>query len=204
VDQPLRRPRSKVTPITLGLALLAGGVASAFLPAISLTQVTAVVLGVIGLGLVVGSVLHGGRGLIMAAVPLVLATWVLHAVPVTDSGAGERRWSAATPAALQESYPLTAGSAHLDLTDLVVPAGTEARTSVAVSLGEARVFLPRDLDVEVVCTAGVGNVQCLGQQESGVQPRIETSDEGSDGSGGGLLVLDVRAGTGHVEVARGG
>lgn len=203
-DPPQRRPRSKVTPVTLGLALLVGGIASAFMPAISLAQVAAVVLGVIGLGLVVGSVFHGGRGLIVAAVPLALATWVLHATPVTDTGAGERRWSAATPAGLQESYPLAAGSAHLDLTDLVVPAGTEARTSVAVSLGEARVFLPPGLDVEVVAAAGVGNVQCLGQQDAGIRPRIETSDAGSDGSGGGLLVLDVRAGTGAVEVVRGG
>jgi phage shock protein PspC (stress-responsive transcriptional regulator) len=195
--------RSKVTPITLGLALLAAGVAAA-VPAISPAQVAAVALGVIGLGLVTGSLLHGGRGLIAVAVPLALATWLLHAVPFTDAGAGERRWNTATPTQLQDRYAHAVGSGHLDLTDLVVPDGRTASTTVAVSLGETKVFLPPDLDVEVVCRVATGDVTCLGERSSGFSARAEVADDGADGPGGGRLVLDVHSGIGNVEVTRRG
>ena len=201
---PPARPRSKVTPITLGLALLTAGVAAAFLPAISPAQVAAVALGVIGLGLVTGSLLHGGRGLIAVAVPLALITWLLHAVPFTDAGAGERRWSAATPAQLQDRYALTMGSGHLDLTDLVVPDGRTASTTVAVSLGETKVFLPPDLDVDVVCRVATGDLSCLGERGSGFSALAEVADDGADEHGGGRLVLDVHSGMGNVEVTRRG
>ncbi|MDQ3989063.1 MAG: PspC domain-containing protein [Actinomycetota bacterium] len=204
VPPPPPRPRSKVTPITLGLALLAAGVAAAFLPAISPAQVAAVALGVIGLGLVTGSVLRGGRGLIAVAVPLALVTWLLHSVPLTDAGAGERRWSATTPTQLQDRYAHTAGSGHLDLTDLVVPDGRTVSTTVAVSLGEAKVFLPPDLDVEVACRVATGEVSCLSERSSGFSAQAEVDDAGADGPGGGRLVLDVRTGIGNVEVTRRG
>jgi len=204
VPPPPPRPRSKVTLITLGLALLGAGVAAAFLPTISPAQVAAVALGVIGLGLVTGSLLHGGRGLIAVAVPLALVTWLLHAVPFTDAGAGERRWSATTTTQLQDRYAHTVGSGHLDLTDLVVSDGRTASTTVAVSLGEAKVFLPPDLDVEVVCRVAAGDLRCLDERNSGSSARAEVADDGADGPGGGRLVLDVHAGIGNVEVTRRG
>ncbi|MGH4017805.1 MAG: PspC domain-containing protein [Pseudonocardiaceae bacterium] len=199
-----RGPRSKVTPVTLGFALLAGGIASAFLPAITPAQIAGVVLGVIGLGLVVGSLLRGGRGLIVVAIPLALAAWVLQAAAVPNLSAGEQRWNAATPAQLQPRYDLGAGSGHLDLTDLTTPDGRTLRTSVAVSLGEAKVFLPPDVDVQLHCAAQVGDVNCLGRTASGIgTARVDLVDEGRDGPGGGRIVLDVRAGTGNVAVSRG-
>ncbi|MGH3994838.1 MAG: PspC domain-containing protein, partial [Pseudonocardiaceae bacterium] len=72
---PARGPRSKVTPITLGLALLTGGIASALWPALLAAQIAALLLGVVGLGLIAGSLLRSGRGLILVAVPLALLTW---------------------------------------------------------------------------------------------------------------------------------
>jgi phage shock protein PspC (stress-responsive transcriptional regulator) len=204
VPAPPPRSRSKVTSITLGLALLAAGVTAAFLPASSPAQVAAVALGVIGLGLVTGSMLHRGRGLIAVAVPLAMATWLLHAMPFTDASAGERRWSAATPVQLQDRYALSVGSGHLDLTDLVVPDGRTASTAVAVSLGETKVFLPPDLNVDVVCRVGTGDLTCLGKRSSGFSARAEVADDGADGPGGGRLVLDVHSGIGNVEVTRRG
>ncbi len=198
------RPRSKVTSITLGVALLAAGAAAAFLPAISPAQVAAVALGVIGLGLVTGSLLHRGRGLIAVAVPLALATWLLHAIPFADAGAGERRWSAAAPAQLHDRYSHSVGSGHLDLTNLVVPNGRTVSTTVAVSLGETKVFLPPDLDVDVICRVATGDLTCLGERSSGFSARAEVADDGTDGPGGGRLVLDVHSGIGNVEVTRRG
>lgn len=200
---PPPRPRSKVTPITLGVALLAGGIASAFLPVISPAQVAGVVLAVIGLGLLVGSMLHGGRGLIAAAVPLALLTWVMQAAPAADLSAGERRWEAGTAAAVAPRYDLAAGSGRLDLSALDLADGQRLTTAVSVSLGEARVVLPPEVDVEVTCRAGIGEVNCLDRTSSGIPSRVDGADPGRDGPGGGTLVLDVRTGTGTVEVTRG-
>ncbi|MDQ3887605.1 MAG: cell wall-active antibiotics response protein [Actinomycetota bacterium] len=190
-----------MTPITLGLALLTAGIVAAVLP-VSLAQVAAVALGVIGLGLVTGSLLHGGRGLIAVAVPLALATWLLNVVPFTEASTGKREWSAATPAQLQDRYTHAVGSGHLDLTDLVIPDGRTASTTVAMSVGEIKVFLPPDLDVEAVCHVATGEVTCLGKRSAGFSARAEIADDGADGPGGGQLVLNVQSQIGNVEVTR--
>ena len=200
---PPRAPRSKVTPITLGLALLVGGVASAFWPALSLTHIVALVLGVVGLGLVIGSLLHGGRGLIGIAIPLALLVWVLHAVPVSGFYLGEGQWTPVNPAQLQRHYDVTMGNGNLDLSRLRVPAGQTVTTSIAVGLGQAWVSLPRDIDAQVLCRAPIGTVDCLGVTSSGVPARADVQDNGPDGPGGGTLILDAYAGTGNVIVVRG-
>lgn len=198
-----RPPRSKVTPVTLGLALLAGGIAAAFIPAIGTAQVAGVVLAVIGLGLVAGSMLHSGRGLIAVAVPLALLIWVLQAAPTAGVSAGERRWDAGTVAAVAPRYDLTAGSGWLDLSELRMRDEQTVATAVAVSLGEVKVFLPPDVDVQLTCGAAVGDVTCLNRTSSGIPSQVAVRDTGRDGPGGGTLLLDVRTGTGSVEVTRG-
>ncbi len=199
---PPRAPRSKVTPITLGFALLVAGIASAFWPALPLAHIVALVLGVVGLGLVVGSLVRGGRGLIAIAVPLALLTWVLHAVPVSGFYVGEGRWNPVNPAQVQRQYDVTMGNGRLDLTRLRVPDGQVVTSTVAVGLGEARVTLPRDIDAQVLCRAPIGAVDCLGVTSSGIPARVDERDNGPDGPGGGTLILDVRAGVGNVAVVR--
>jgi phage shock protein PspC (stress-responsive transcriptional regulator) len=101
---PPRAARSKVTPITLGLALLTGGIAVAFWPALAAAQIAALLLGVIGLGLVAGSFLQGGRGLILLAVPLALLTWVLQAAPASGFEVGNSYWNPDTAATVQSRW----------------------------------------------------------------------------------------------------
>lgn len=201
---PTRRPRSKVTPITLGLALLVGGITSALWPTLALAHIAALVLGVVGIGLVVGSLVRprAGRGLIVAAIPLALLTWVLHAVPVSGFRVGESVWAPVTITQLQPHYDLTMGAGLLDLSGLRMTGGQPVATTVAVGLGQARVVLPPNLDVAVVCRAPVGTVDCLGVTNSGSPARVEEQSTGTDGPGGGTLALDVRAGLGHVLVTR--
>ncbi len=200
---PPRGPGSKVTPITLGLALLAGGLAVAFWPALTTGQIAALLLGVIGLGLVVGSLLRGGRGLIPIAIPLALITWLLQAAPVSDFRAGERRWIPATTAQVQPRYELGMGEGRLDLTDLQLAPGETVKTSVAMGAGETRVILPRNVDAQVTCQTQFGDVSCLGRTDAGSSARVTVTDNGSDGAGGGVIVLDVSSGFGHVKVVRG-
>lgn len=199
---PARGPRSKVTPITLGLALLVGGITSALWPELSLTHIAALVLGVVGLGLVVGALLRGGRGLIGFALPLALLVWVLQAVPVSGFRVGEGAWTPVTPAQVQQRYDVTMGNIALDLTRLRIPDGQTVRTAVGVGVGGAQVTLPRNVDAQVVCRAPVGTVDCLGVPSSGIPAEVTESGQGADGPGGGTLILDVRAGVGNVAVLR--
>lgn len=201
---PVRGPRSKVTPITLGLALLTGGIASALWPALSAAQIAALLLGVVGLGLIAGSLLRSGRGLILIAVPLALLTWVLQAAPVSGFRIGEARWNAVTAAQVQPRYELTMGDGRLDLSELQLRQGEIVTTRVGVGMGQIGVILPPAVDTQVVCRAQVGDVECLGVTGDGSFPaRVDTTDNGSDGPGGGRLVLDVHAGMGNVQVERG-
>ncbi len=195
--------RSKVTPITLGFALLTGGTAAAFWPALSGAQIAALVLGVVGLGLVAGSLLRGGRGLIVAAVPLALLTWVLQASPVSSFTMGEARWNPLTATQVQPRYEVSLGNGRLDLSRLQFAPGQPMTTSVAVGMGQTDVILPPNVDARVTCRAQVGNVDCLGRSDSGSFPAEVTAiDDGPDGPGGGLLFLDVNTGMGNVNVER--
>jgi phage shock protein PspC (stress-responsive transcriptional regulator) len=213
------RPGAWLTPLTLGLALLAGGVAGAVVLTVGgvggLRVVFGVVLAVLGLGLLVGAFLRRGRGLIALAIPMILLTYAVTAAQLQDwRGVDDLTAAPTTVAALAPVYERTAGDIRLDLRqlDLSVPTGTDASpiaagpvsTAVAVDLGSVEVQLPPDADVTVRCEASAGQVDCLGQQLDG--PGIETTvtDLGRDGVRSGRpLMLDVSAGLGSVEVHRG-
>lgn len=199
---PRRAPRSKVTPVTLGLALLIAGAAAALRTDLTAAQICALALGVVGIGLVVGSLVRGGRGLIGVAVALVLLTWVLHAAPVASPTVGDRQWHPATAAQLQPRYELGVGNAALDLTGLRAAPGQTLHTSVVVGIGQARVLLPAGLGIQVTCDAPIGSVDCLGVTDSGLPAHADAADVGSDGPGGGKLVLEMRSGIGDVQAMR--
>jgi phage shock protein PspC (stress-responsive transcriptional regulator) len=194
--------RSKITPITLGLALLTGGIALAFAPGLSATQVSALLLGVVGLGLVVGSLMQSGRGLILVAIPLALLTWVLQATPASGFKVGGSYWDPVTAAQVQPRYAVTLGNGRLNLTRLRLD-GRTVITSVAVGIGETHVILPPNVAAQVSCQTLLGEVDCLGQTGSGYPARVDVTNNGPDGPGGGKLVLNVHSGVGQVHVERG-
>ncbi len=198
VTQPRGR-RSKITPITLGLALLTGGIALAFAPGLSAAGIAALLLGVVGLGLVVGSFMQSGRGLVLLAVPLALLTWVLQAAPAAGFKVGGSYWDPVTAAGLQPHYAVTVGNGRLDLTGLRLAPGQTVRTSVNVGIGETHVVLPPNVDAQVSCQTQLGQVDCLGQNGSGP---VNVTDNGLDGPGGGKVILDVHSGIGEVHVER--
>ncbi len=199
---PARKHRSKITPVTLGIALLTGGIALAFWPGLPAAHLAALLLGVVGLGLVAGSLLQGGRGLILIAVPLALLTWILQAAPVSSFKIGDGRWSPATATQVQPRYEVTLGNGRLDLSGLQLTQGEIVTTSVAVGMGQARIILPPNIDAQVSCQAQIGDVDCLGARDSGIPSRENATDNGLDGPGGGRLILDVHAGVGNIDVER--
>lgn len=200
---PPRGTRSSVTPITLGLTLLTGGLAMALWPAISAAQIAALLLGVVGLGLLLGSFLQGGRGLILIAVPLALLTGVLQAIPVSDLEIGNRYWDPTTTAQVQGHYGVALGNGRLDLTGLRLTNGQTVRTSVSVGIGETHVILPPNVGAQVSCQTQLGGVDCLGRPGRGHPNRATVTDTGSAGPVGGKIILDVRSVVGQVHVERG-
>ena len=182
------RPGAWLTPLTFGLALLAGGIAGAvvlgFGGAGGLRVVFGVVLAVLGLGLLVGAFLHRGRGLIALAIPLILLTYAVTAAQLPDwRGAEDLTAAPTTVAAVAPSYERSAGDIELDLRqlDLSTPTGTDAlpattgpvSTTVAVDVGSIEVQVPPTPTSRCAARPRSGQVDCLGHELEG--PGLETT-----------------------------
>jgi Cell wall-active antibiotics response 4TMS YvqF len=156
----------------------------------------------VGLACVVGA--FQGRQHAMMVVGLAL-TVVLALAVATDwdldvplaGGVGDRTERPATPAELRD-YQLGAGDFLLDLRQLQVPPGTTT-VDARVGVGELAVEVPDGVTVRVVASSGIGELQVLGEQDSGFANRLDTTVEaGSDRR----LELDLRVGIGQVRVER--
>jgi phage shock protein PspC (stress-responsive transcriptional regulator)/predicted membrane protein len=211
--------RLPVTSVTLGLALLAGGITAVImllagaLTLANLPVLLGVTLAVIGAGLVLGAFVRSGRGLIPVALVLGALTWALVAAPLDrwqGNGVGELRAAPTTVAALQPSYQRTAGEIALDLRnlDLSVPPGGNAspvRSAITLGVGDVEVWVPPNADLTLTSTTGVGDVEFDGRSESGPGAHIAVTDDlGADGVPTGRpLVVTIETGAGSVEVHRG-
>jgi len=156
----------------------------------------------VGLACVAGAFRGRQHALIVAGIALmvvlsvaVAADWDLD-VPLAG-GVGDRTERPTATADLT-GYELGVGNLLLDLRQLQVPPGTTT-VEARVGVGELVVELPDGVSVEVMASAGLGEVQVLGQQEGGFGSRVDAV-----GLGGGdrRLELDVRVGLGQVRVER--
>jgi predicted membrane protein len=164
---------------------------------------------VLGLGLVVGSFLRAGRGLIPFAILVSLLIWGALSAPWhrfgPEDGFGELRAAPTTVAQLQPEYRRGAGDVTLDLRGLDLSGTGDVRTAIDVGAGDAEVRLPANADVTFTGEAGLGDVEFDGRKYEGPGARMAvTQDLGADGvRSGKLLTIDVHAGAGDVEVRRG-
>lgn len=205
-DEPApRRHKSRIGVLTVGVALIAvAGLSVGMGGWVNPQHIVGVALAIVGVGMVVGSFVRGGRGLIGLAVPLAVAGIAMTAVfPDGFRGVGDVDVRPATVSEVQPNYERSVGSIHLDLRDL--PDTGAVDTRVHVGLGDVEVILPADANVELKCEANLGSVNCLGQERSGADnSTVRLTDEGTDNSPDGLDVeLKVEVGTGSVEVRRG-
>jgi phage shock protein PspC (stress-responsive transcriptional regulator) len=207
-EPPAPRKRARVGGITLGAALAVGGACALLAPYsawLSPPHIIGIVLAVIGIGMVGGSLVGGGRGLIGLAVPLALAGFVF----TTNMGPGGgpsitgERWGdinekPLTASAVQPTYNVGGGSVDLDLS-AVTTSDFPIYTQVNVGLGNVTVTVPANADVEVTCAAIRGSIDCLGQQQNGMPSPVHASNSGV----GPKIHLEARVNTGRVEVRRG-
>ncbi|TDQ05849.1 phage shock protein C (PspC) family protein [Labedaea rhizosphaerae] len=204
-----RARRSRVGLMTVGVAFVVGAACVALSGTfdwLTPPHIAGLLLAVLGLGMVGGAFAGGGRGLLGLAVPLAAIGVLYTSVSTGDGGfhgVGDRTETPRSIAQVAPSYSRSVGSIDLDLTELP-DTGRSVHTSVDANVGSATVRVPANADVEVHCRAKIGSVDCLGQRQdgTGVEVKID-NDLGDDGEGGLKIVLDVRVGTGDVEVVRG-
>lgn len=191
---PPRRPRSRLTPVVIFLAILAAVAASVLawsgVDWMTPGRIGAVALAVVGLGLIIGAFLRRGYGLMVLLAPL--AGFVILASMVGPgrfdrAAMGDHTWTPTTVGELHRSYRVNAGDGTLDLRSLNL---TENRTvKVEVRAGDFHVLVPNSMRLDATCRARMGDVTC---------------PQGLTGPATGpVLTLDVDVHAGDAEVTRG-
>lgn len=195
---PLPRRRSRIGLATFGIVVATGAAlfaTNAFAPHI----VIGILAGIAGLGMIVGSFLGGGRGLILLAAVLCCLGLLLNVSHVTNAHniLNDARYAPTSIQAVQPSYQGGIGDLTLDLSQL--PNSGTVNTSVTVGTGDARVLVPANADVVVTCQAPIGTVNCLDVHEDGANNgAVHTSQ--NDPSDNLKITLDVSSSIGDVEV----
>lgn len=196
VAPPPKRPRSRLTPVVIGLAILAAAGAGALTASgvewMTPGRIAAVALAVIGLGLVLGAFLRRGYGLLVLTAPLagfVLLASAIGPIDFNRGAMGEHVWTPTSVSQLDSNYRVTMGSGTLDLRQLNL---TQNRAiDVDVQMGDFQVWVPAGMTVRAKCTAAMGNTQC----DNGIS--------GPNKPGDPVLDLNINVRAGNAEVHRG-
>jgi phage shock protein PspC (stress-responsive transcriptional regulator) len=204
---PPRTPGSRLGWITLSVALVVAGALIAAREAgvhhLSVTNILAATVIVIGCGLLVGSVVGRARWLVLPGGALAVALLALTGIGVPiDGGIGDRTWHPTNVVA--RSYHLGIGHAVLDLRDVPLDTSGPTYIDASVALGELKVLVPDRVTVwQVEGRAAVGRVEVFGTEHDGVHPRV-FADSGqlvTANGPGNPLILRLRVGAGYVEVS---
>lgn len=172
-------------------------------------------LGVYGLGIAISSRYGrtGGGTVVMATLTAALLVGAA-ALPksVTDHWT-RTTWRPASLTELRPHYALGTGVGVLDLTGLPWPAGAGTGTApvtagAEVGAGKLTVVLPRDVTADLDIEVGVGDVQLPGERRDDIdvqpgQRRHLTLPPDAGQPSHGTVKIELKAGLGQVEVARG-
>lgn len=158
-----------------------------------------VVLILVGLGLIVLAPrgVHGGLLTAGVALTVVLSVIALAPAPLTG-GVGDSRVRPDSLAELQAGYDQAVGELTVDLRSLELPPGT-TDLQAEVGMGELTVIVPEDVTVRLDASAGLGDIEALGQRRSGFGADLE---QAFIGAGEAELRLRASVGLGRVEVRR--
>ncbi|WP_096905919.1 PspC domain-containing protein [Dietzia sp. WMMA184] len=187
------RPRSRLTKVTIGLALIAAAVATglstlAGLTWLDTTRIAAIALAVVAGGLLVGAVTRRGYGLLVVAGPLVGFVLLALSVQVPTGGwetFGDERVEITSPAQLDTPVTHEVGTVTVDMRELELD--RDRSYSITNEVGEVRVLLPDGLAVQADCRTEIGSVDCP-------DPPADTD--------GPILTLDITTEMGSVKVTR--
>jgi hypothetical protein len=168
----------------------------------------AVTVGVVGIGLLVGTLFGRARWLIVVGLvltPLLLVTATAAAVfPSWSIGGdvGDREFHPVAVSDLPVSYELAAGSLLVDLSGLDSDdfVETSRELEISVGAGEVIVRLPRDMIGTVEARVGIGRIATNDRERAGIAPRETIRFPDSTGNADGGLQLSVSVGAGNIEI----
>ena len=194
------RPRSPLAAYVLGAMLAAIGLLALATNVggadVDLGQFFGLALGVLGIGLVVGTWWGHARLLILLGLlifPFAIAASFI-TVPI-EGGLGYHRFSPTSRAELRDEYRLVGGSVVLDLTDIQGDDEPIVITA-SVAMGEIFVALPEDASFEIDAAVGAGTMTLLGDWKEGTSIEDRYVQDGT----GRHFVLDLETGIGTVYV----
>lgn len=189
------RHRPFLTPVTISVLLVGGGIAALF--GMALQTYLGVALLVVGAAMLIGSRFGRARGLIAVGLALAAAATFTSAVDLSLEGGAGTRLRRPTRVAQLQPYRLGVGELTLDLRDLDF-VGTQA-IEARIGFGELRVLVPDDVQVEADTHVGLGEVRGFGSTEDGVS--VDRTFRRTAGSETGRrLQLDLDAGIGEITV----
>jgi phage shock protein PspC (stress-responsive transcriptional regulator) len=158
----------------------------------------AVVVGVVGVMLLIGSFYGRAGGLILVG---------LLATGATAAALGAEKWDTepveivpATSSEVLDDYSYDVGEYELDLSKLSDPEALDGETiHMSLDVGELAVVVPADMDVNVVGTVhGPGGTTLFGTESGGIDHQAEGSHDG--GTDVPQLTLDLEIEVGHIDV----
>jgi phage shock protein PspC (stress-responsive transcriptional regulator) len=160
----------------------------------------AIVLGIIGAGLLVGSVVGRARGFIVLGVVLVPLVLIAASADLSIGGEwGDRRYEPMTAAEIPASYDHGIGVLRIDLRDLD-PAELPLDDPIVAELGigELEVVVPDGIDVRVATDLGIGGLSLFDENSGGIG--IDVNIDRLAGDGEIDVDLDLDVGIGHILV----
>lgn len=193
---PRRRKSPALTLLTLCVALITCGIVAISKDDLPWTTYGVIVLGVIGVGLLVGTFL--GDGGVLIGLGVVLAIVLAAASLLPNARIGQDVFAPTTASAVESRYQLGVGETVLDLTDVADPSALEGRTvKVETGIGHTEVIVPEGLDVTVDAYVRAGDIRVFERQSDGTAARLH--DESLETP---ALTLDIKQTFGQIEVVR--
>ncbi|GGJ83217.1 hypothetical protein GCM10010123_11050 [Pilimelia anulata] len=208
--RPAKRPRerSPLGLITISVALLALGALGvldlADVRAIEGGTYVATALGVTGLGLLAGAWIGRARALIPLGLVLLIALGGASAAHHWDREVGTAAivWAPRTVAEVQPAYERRFGEGTLDLSRVNF-AGTTTAVNATAEVAHLRIVVPPTVNVTTSSRVQAGRVSVFGfDQRTGWDTTATRTDQGTGGTAGGTLELNLTARAGNVEVTR--
>ncbi len=193
------REKSILGRLTIGTVFIALGIMAILdtsdVVSPSFSHYMAVAVGLIGVGLLVGSVYGRSRGLILAGVvlvPVMLASSVVTAA--FDGGWGDPVFRPATLADVDRHYTLTGGDLEIDLRRLDL-GGKVIDIEGDVGFGRLLVRVPEGVGIDLQAHVGFGDLIIFGDHDGGIDRDRTIRIEGD-----GVIEMDLDVGFGALEI----
>ena len=158
-----RRERSVTGWLSFGVALASAGIAWLLLVSgavhLSLGQMLALPLVVLGFGLLIGTVFGRARWTVVFGLPLIPLVLFASLMPTPITGRyEERRFIVRSAGQAQSSYQQSGGTLMFDFRKLR-PGEHPAPIHATLGIGSIEIFLPKGMAVDVRGTVGLGGLR---------------------------------------------